>query len=158
MNRRLVEGLSESMMYKIGYTQGVFDMFHIGHLNLLNQAKEQCEVLIVGVNSDALVKKYKYKIPIVPEKERRLIVENIKAVDRAVIVDSLNKLEIFKQFKFNVVFIGDDWKGHPRWEQTKIDLKPYGVDVVFLSYTKGVSSTILRLERKTIENNRFQNN
>lgn len=136
------------MRYKIGYTQGVYDMFHIGHLNLLNHAKEQCETLIVGVNSDALVREYKYKIPVVGEKERRLIVENIKAVDQAVIVDTLDKVKMLELFGFNAVFIGDDWKGNPRWEQTRLDLEPYGVDVVFLPHTKGTSSTVLRPVKK----------
>lgn len=136
------------MRYKIGYTQGVFDMFHIGHLNLINRAKEQCEKLIVGVNSDALVKEYKCKTPVVFEAERRLIVENIKAVDQAVIVHSLDKLKMLEKFGFDAVFIGDDWKGNPRWEQTRIDLEPYGVDVIFLPHTKGVSSTVLRPEKK----------
>lgn len=132
--------------YKIGYTQGVYDMFHVGHLNLINNAKAYCDILIVGVNSDELVKKYKHKIPIINEKERRLIVSNIKAVDQCVIVTSLDKIEAWKKFHFNAIFIGDDWKGNPRWEATKEGLKQYGVDVVFLPYTDGISSTLLRPE------------
>ena len=83
--------------YQLGYTQGVFDMFHIGHLNLLNHAKDCCERLIVGVNSDELVRSYKHKAPVIPEEERRLIVENIKAVDRAVIADTLDKVEMLQR-------------------------------------------------------------
>ena len=130
--------------YKIGYTQGVYDMFHIGHLNLLNRAKEYCDYLIVGVNSDDLVQEYKHKSPVISEQDRRLIVENIKAVDQAVIVHTLDKLEIWKEYHFDAIFIGSDWKGNPRWEQTGKDLALVGSTLVYLPYTEGVSSTILR--------------
>ncbi|MCD7929403.1 MAG: adenylyltransferase/cytidyltransferase family protein [Clostridiales bacterium] len=130
--------------YKIGYTQGVYDMFHIGHLNLLNHAKEQCDILIVGVNSDDLVQEYKKKKPIICEEERKCIVENIKAVDKALIVDTLDKIKILKLLHYDAIFIGDDWKGNLRWKQTKYDLSKYGVEVVYLPHTDGVSSTLLR--------------
>ncbi|MBR3339641.1 MAG: adenylyltransferase/cytidyltransferase family protein [Lachnospiraceae bacterium] len=130
--------------YKVGYTQGVYDMFHIGHLNLLNNARDLCEHLIVGVNSDELVTQYKHKLPVIPEEERRLIVANIKAVDACEIVDTLDKVENYKRFHYDAVFIGDDWKGNARWTQTEKDLAPYGVDVVYLPHTKGVCSTELR--------------
>lgn len=132
--------------YKIGYTQGVYDMFHIGHLNLINHAKEYCDYLIVGVNSDELVQLYKNKLPVINQEERRTIVENIKAVDRCVITTTLNKIEIWKKFHFDAIFIGDDWKDTTRWKQTEKDLETYGAVVVYLPYTKGVSSTILRPE------------
>ncbi len=130
--------------YKIGYTQGVYDMFHIGHLNLLNNAKALCDYLIVGVNADELVLQYKHKTPVIHEDERRYIVENIKAVDKAIIVRTLNKKEMMEQLGFDAIFIGSDWQGNPRWEQTKIELAEYGVDVVFLPHTDGISSTDLR--------------
>lgn len=130
--------------YKIGYTQGVYDMFHVGHLNLLNHAKQHCETLIVGVNSDELVKKYKKKCPIINENDRAAIISNIKAVDQCIIVYTLDKLEILNHIQFNAVFIGDDWKGSPRWEQTVKDLGNYNIDVVFLPHTPDISSTILR--------------
>ena len=130
--------------YKIGYTQGVYDMFHIGHLNLINHAKEYCDYLIVGVNSDELVQIYKHKIPVIRENERAEIVRNIKAVDEVVITNTLDKTEMLKRYNFDAIFIGDDWKGNPRWEQTKIDLAKYGVDLVFLPHTDGVSSSDLR--------------
>lgn len=132
--------------YKVGYTQGVFDMFHIGHLNLINNAKEQCEYLIVGVNSDELVRSYKKKLPVICQEERRIIVENIKAVNESVIVSTLCKSDLWKEFHFDAIFIGDDWKGSSRWQQTRKDLEQYGVEVVYLPYTTGVSSTILRPE------------
>lgn len=134
--------------YRIGYTQGVYDMFHIGHLNLINQAKELCDYLIVGINSDELVNSYKNKIPVIKENERAKIVSNIKAVDKCIIVNTLDKIEILKEIKFDTIFIGDDWKGNPRWEKTKNDLAKYGVDVYFLKHTPNISSTYLRGEEK----------
>lgn len=136
--------------YKVGYTQGVYDMFHIGHLNLINQAKELCDYLIVGVNSDRLVKLYKNKTPVICQEDRKKIVENIKAVDKAVITDTLEKSEMCKELGFNVIFIGDDWKGNPRWLRTEEELKVFNVDVVYLTHTPNISSTQLR---KKIEKN-----
>lgn len=133
--------------YKIGYTQGVYDMFHIGHLNLLNQAKELCDYLIVGVNSDELVEAYKHKKTVIHQQERREIVSNIKAVDECILVNTLDKTVMWKQLHFDAIFIGDDWKGNERWHQTERDLKEYGAEVVYLNHTSGVSSTILRPEQ-----------
>ena len=132
--------------YKIGYTQGVYDMFHIGHLNLINHAKEQCDYLIVGVNSDELVKSYKNKETVINENDRAEIVRNIKAVDECVVVSTLDKEDILKKIKFDAIFIGDDWKGNQRWIETQKILSQYGVDVVFLPHTDGVSTTELRSE------------
>lgn len=132
--------------YKIGYTQGVFDMFHIGHLNLLNNAKKYCDYLIVGVNSDRLVESYKNKTPVIPESERVEIIRNIKAVDESIIVHTLDKKSALKQKQFDVVFVGDDWIGNARWEQTKEEMKEMGIDVYFLPHTEGISSTMLRPE------------
>lgn len=130
--------------YKIGYTQGVYDMFHIGHLNIINNAKQYCDYLIVGVNSDELVKKYKNKTPVICEGNRRLIVENIKSVDEAIIATTLDKYEMLEKLKFDAIFIGDDWKGSERWKKTETVLKEYGVDVVYIPYTQDISSTVLR--------------
>ncbi len=129
--------------YRIGYTQGTYDMFHIGHLNLINHAKEYCDYLIVGVNSDDLVRSYKNKSPVIVEDERAEIVRNIKAVDECFIVTTLDKLNALERFHFDVIFIGDDWKGNTRWEKTGQDLKEKGVDLVFLPHTDGISSTQL---------------
>lgn len=136
--------------YQVGYTQGVYDMFHIGHLNLLNHAKEYCDYLIVGVNADELVQEYKHKKPVINQEYRRAIVENIKAVDKCVIATSLDKIEAWNQYHFNAVFIGDDWKGNLRWIQTEKELEKLGVDVVYLPHTEGVSSTILRPQTKNM--------
>lgn len=130
--------------YKIGYTQGVYDMFHIGHLNLLNHAKEQCEYLIVGVNSDSLVEEYKHKKTVISENDRAEIVRNIRSVDECIIVNTLDKTETWNAIHFDAIFIGDDWYGNPRWMQTIEDLSKYGADVVFLPHTVGISSTELK--------------
>ena len=130
--------------YKLGFTQGTFDTFHIGHLNLIKNAKNQCEKLIVGVNTDILVQKYKNKIPLINEKDRLLLVKELRSVDDAILCNSLDKIEVCKQFKFDVVFIGDDWKGSERWLKTEKDLLPLGTDVVYLKHTDGISSTMVR--------------
>ncbi len=131
-------------IYKVGYTQGTFDLFHIGHLNLLKHAKEQCEKLIVGVNSDTLVFQYKNKNPIIKEQERIAIVESIKFVDDVILCSSLDKLTTWQQIHYDAIFIGDDWKGNERWKNTEQELNPLGVHVVYLAHTEGISSTILR--------------
>ena len=132
--------------YKVGYTQGVFDMFHIGHLRLINHAAEQCERLVVGVNSDALVQEYKNKTPVIGEEERAEIIRNLRSVDQAEIVSTLDKKKIWDKIHFDAVFIGDDWKGNERWKQTEKVLKEVGAVVVYLPHTEGISSTILRVE------------
>ena len=118
--------------YKIGYTQGVYDMFHIGHLNLLNHAKERCDYLLVGINTDALVQDYKQKKPVIPERERLEIVSSIKVVDASFLVSTLDKIQILREHHFNAIFIGDDWQGNGRWKQTEKDMAMFGVDVVYL--------------------------
>jgi glycerol-3-phosphate cytidylyltransferase len=94
-------------------------MFHIGHLNLINHAKEYCDYLIVGVNADELVQSYKHKTPVVNQEERKTIVANIKAVDDCIIAYTLDKVDMWKDIKFDAIFIGDDWKGNERWLQTE---------------------------------------
>ncbi len=132
----------------IGYTQGTYDMFHIGHLNLIKNAKKCCDYLIVGVNTDELVKEYKDKSPIVPLEERAEIVRAIKYVDEVVITDTLDKKKMWEQIRFDEIYIGDDWKGNTRWEQTEKEMKNLGVKLMFLPYTKDTSSTMLREKLK----------
>ena len=109
----------------IGYTAGVFDLFHIGHLNLIKKAKENCDFLIVGVNSDELVKEYKNKTPIIPEEERLEIIKSLKSVDKAVLVNTRDKLDAYNKYKFNRIFVGDDWKKHPSYIEAAKKLEPY---------------------------------
>jgi glycerol-3-phosphate cytidylyltransferase len=127
--------------YKVGYTTGVFDLFHIGHLNILKNAKEQCEYLIVGVSTDEVVKEYKHKTPVIPFEERIAIVEAIKYVDQVVPQTTMNKMEAWEELKFNVIFHGDDWKGSPLYNKYKNEFAKVGVELVFLPHTKGTSST-----------------
>ena len=127
--------------YEIGYTTGVFDFFHIGHLNILKRAKEQCEYLIVGVGTDELVEGYKHKTPVIPFEERIAIVEAIKYVDKVVVQESMDKFSAWEKLRFNVVFHGDDWKNSNMYDRYIDQFKKVGVDVVFLPHTDGVSST-----------------
>lgn len=135
--------------YKIGYTQGTFDMFHIGHLNLLRQAKERCEKLIVGINSDTLVQQYKNKTPVVNENDRMEIVKELRCVDDVIKCETLKKTDVWKKLHFDAIFIGSDWKGNVRWTQTEKDLAPLGAEVVYLKHTDGISSTLLRTKENS---------
>ena len=128
----------------IGYTQGTFDMFHIGHLNLIRNAKRHCDYLIVGVNKDELVESYKNKRPIIPLEERVEIVRAIRYVDEVIATDTLDKTKIWEKVHFDEIYIGDDWKGNERWEKTGKAMEQLGAKLVFLPYTKDTSSTMLR--------------
>ena len=126
----------------IGYTTGVFDLFHIGHLNLLRKAKEQCDYLIVGVSTDDLVM-YKHKHAVIPFEERMEIVKAIKYVDEVVPQVNMNKMEAWERLHFNVMFVGDDWKGTPKWDEYERQFAEVGVRIVYFPYTKGTSSTLI---------------
>lgn len=128
----------------VGFTQGAFDMFHIGHLNLLRKAKEKCDYLIVGVNTDELIKAYKKRIAVVPFEERIKIVEAIRYTDKVIPTSTLKKEEFWKMEHFEKLFIGDDWKGSLRWKETEKTMEKFGVEVVYLPYTNGTTSTLLR--------------
>jgi glycerol-3-phosphate cytidylyltransferase len=132
----------------IGFTQGTFDMFHIGHLNLIRHAKEQCDYLIVGVNADKLVEEYKHKTPVVCQENRMAIVGEMRHVDEVVLTETLDKKEAWNKYHFDKIFIGDDWKGNPRWEETGREMKELGAELVWLPHTKDVSSTLIRQKIK----------
>ncbi len=127
--------------YKIGYTTGVFDMFHVGHLNILQKAKEQCDYLVVGVSTDEVVQNYKNKTPIIPFDERVKIVEAIRYVDKVVPQTTMDKTVAWEELKFNAIFHGDDWKGSGYYNECEEKLKKLGVEVVFIPHTPNVSST-----------------
>ena len=129
--------------YKVGYTTGVFDLFHIGHLNILKRAKEMCDYLIAGISTDECVKEYKHKRPVITFEERVAIVEAIKYVDKVVPQENMDKLAAYKKHQFNVVFVGDDWKGSDKWNKIEAAFAKYGVDVVYFPYTQNTSSTLL---------------
>ena len=129
--------------YQIGYTTGVFDLFHIGHLNILRRAKEQCEYLIVGVSTDELVETYKNRAPIINFESRKRIIEAIKYVDRVVAQESRDKLSALNHLKFNVMFVGSDWRDSSLFNELEVKLKEQDVDLIYLDYTDEISSTII---------------
>lgn len=130
------------MSVRIGYTTGVYDLFHIGHLNLLRRAKEQCDYLIVGVTVDELVA-YKHKKAVIPFNERAAIVEAIRYVDKVVPQVSMDKIQAWNEHQFDVMFVGDDWKGTDKWNAYEMEFQELGVEIVYFPYTKGTSSTLL---------------
>lgn len=127
----------------IGYTTGVYDMFHIGHLNVIRRAKEQCDYLIVGVSTDELVQQDKGKTPVIPYEERVEIVSALKYVDEVVPQPDKNKYAAWERYHFNKMFVGDDWKGTPQWNEFERQFAPVGVEIVYLPHTDGISSTKL---------------
>jgi len=128
----------------IGYTTGVFDMFHVGHLNVLRRARSQCDHLVVGVTTDELATARKGKTPIVPFLERMEIVQNLRYVDDVVPQASMDKLEAWQNLKFDVMFVGDDWRGSTAWTALEQQFSQVGVSIVYFPYTPHTSSTILR--------------
>jgi len=134
----------------IGYTQGVYDMFHIGHLNILKKAKENCDYLIVGVNTDKTTFSYKGKYPVIPEIERMEIVKAIKYVDEVAFVDDIvrvddsGKIQVYEKYHFDILFIGNDHDNDPRWQEVDKYLRQRGSRVFYNPYTKHISSTKLR--------------
>ncbi len=130
--------------YKIGYTTGVFDMFHIGHLNILKRAKEKCEYLIVGVTTDELCITRKNKKPIISQAERVEIVGAIRYVDEVVLQEDMDKLASVKKYNIDAVFVGSDWKDTDDWNAYEEQFAEVGCTVVYLDHTDGISSSILR--------------
>ncbi len=133
--------------YKIGYTAGVFDLFHVGHLNLLERCKEMCDYLIVGICDDNYVTEIKKKTPVIPENDRLRILNALKCVDRAELVNfeiTDNKMLALERFNFDVLFSGDDWKGTERYIKTEKQFAEKGVAIEYLPYTQGVSTTDIK--------------
>jgi glycerol-3-phosphate cytidylyltransferase len=131
-------------MKRIGYTTGVYDLFHIGHVNLLRRARLECDYLIVGVTTDDLCIEAKGKAPIIPFTERMSVVESVKYVDMVVPQVNYDKLEAWRNHKFNVMFVGDDWKGTPKWVSLERDFSALGVEIVYFPYSQQTSSTRIR--------------
>lgn len=133
--------------YKIGYTCGVFDLFHVGHLNLLERCKEHCDVLIVGVCDDKYVRDIKKKEPVYTEDQRARILNALKVVDKAEIVtieETEDKMLALKKFGFDVLFSGDDWKGSERYRITEKQFAEFGAKIEYLPYTTGISTTQIK--------------
>ena len=135
----------------IGYTSGVYDLFHIGHLNLLKNAKGLCDKLIVGVTVDELVA-YKNKKAVIPFIERIEIVRNIKYVDAAIAQEDIDKYKMWEKLRFDMLFVGDDWYNSPSWNEMETKFNAVGVRVVYFPYTKGTSSTLISETLKKLRN------
>lgn len=127
----------------LGYTTGVFDLFHIGHLNILRNARSLCDKLIVGITTDELVGNTKSRKPVIPFTERCEIVRAIRYVDAVIAQTDMDKIEAWKRIRFDVLFVGDDWYNHPNWINVQAALAENGVRVVYFPYTKGTSSTLI---------------
>ena len=125
----------------IGYTTGVYDMFHIGHLNIIRRAKEQCDYLIVGVSTDELVQSEKAKTPVINFQERVEIVKAIRYVDQVVPQVDKDKVAAWERYHFDKMFVGSDWQGSPQWNEYEKQFEPLGVEIVYLPHTDGISST-----------------
>ena len=130
--------------YKVGYTIGVFDLLHTGHINIINKSKSMCDFLIVGLLGDEYVRNSKKHNPLMNEEQREIIVSNLKAVDCVVIVNDVDRIRDYKKFKYDVNFTGDDWFGDI--DRTRVDrlLLRLGVDSIYFPYTKGVSSSDIK--------------
>jgi len=152
-NKRDNEMNTEKAKRIVGYTTGVYDLFHVGHLNLLRKAKAQCDHLIVGVTVDALVA-YKNKKAVIPFEERIEIIGAIDCVDEAVPQDNMDKMGAWRAHQFDVMFVGDDWKGTDKWNQFEEDFKKVGVSIVYFPYTQGTSSTLINKTLKELRNKR----
>ena len=138
-------------MIRIGYAPGAFDLFHIGHLNLLRQAKEQCDFLIAGVVADEVLIQHKKVTPVIPLSERLEIVRNVRFVDMAHAAMTNDKTEIWKELRFNVLFKGNDWQGTEKGNRLERDFAALGVDVVYFPYTQATSSSALRRTLRNID-------
>ncbi|WP_232547219.1 adenylyltransferase/cytidyltransferase family protein [Propioniciclava soli] len=130
--------------YRLGYVPGAWDMFHIGHLNIIRRARENCERLVVGVVTDEALFAAKGKYPMVPLEERMEIVRALAMVDDVVVDFSSDKREVWERVRFDVLFKGDDWKGTPKGERLEAAMESVGVTVFYFPYTAHTSSTVLR--------------
>lgn len=135
---------------KIGYTTGVFDLFHVGHLEILRKAKENCDYLIVGVSTDELVQEYKNKRPIITFDQRIEIIKSIKYVDEVVVQKDRDKISALHKIGFNIMFVGDDWKGSKIFLELESKFQKHGVEIFYFPYTKNISSTSLRSTLKRL--------
>lgn len=128
----------------VGYAPGVFDLFHVGHLNVLRRARLQCDYLIAGVVSDGVALEQKGRLPVVPQEERLAVTAGMRFVDEAVMEWTSDKLHTWSLVGFDVIYKGDDWKGSAKWTRLERDFAQVGVRVVYLPYTRHTSSTLLR--------------
>lgn len=127
----------------IGYTTGVFDLFHVGHVRMLKNAKSMCDRLIVGVSTDELVMDYKNKSPVIPFDERLEILSSIKWVDVAVAQRSRDKIDAWRRYKFDYLFVGDDWFHSDEWKETDKKFRKMNINIIYFPYTESTSSTLI---------------
>lgn len=132
------------MTPRIGYAAGAYDLFHVGHLNLLRQAKAECDYLLAGVVTDELLVRTKGRAPVIPLAERLEIVRNVRFVDDAIAEHRDRKIDTWREHPFDVLFKGDDWRGTPKGLALERDFAAVGVEVVYFPYTVHTSSTALR--------------
>jgi glycerol-3-phosphate cytidylyltransferase len=128
----------------VGYAPGVYDMFHVGHLNILRRARLECDYLIAGVVTDEIVTGVKRQPPVIPLLERMEIVQSIRFVDEAVPDPTVDKFQMWEQLKYDVLFKGDDWRGTDKGDRLEADLAGVGARVAYFPYTRNTSSTLLR--------------
>jgi glycerol-3-phosphate cytidylyltransferase len=154
----MIRPFGANVSIRIGYAPGAYDLFHVGHLNLLRHAKSRCDFLIAGVVSDEMLELTKGRRPVIPLDERLAIVSHISYVDRAIAEVLPNKLETWESVRFNVLFKGDDWRGTAKGEKLERDFAEVGVEIVYFPYTLHTSSSMLRRvlsgiagERESIE-------
>jgi len=136
--------LGGAVAHTVGYAPGVYDLFHVGHLNILRHARSRCDYLVAGVVSDEMAQLAKGRAPVVPLVERLEIVRSIRHVDAAFVETVPDKLETWQQVRFDVIFKGDDWRGTPKGDKLEADFRTVGVEVVYFPYTVHTSSTQLR--------------
>lgn len=129
---------------RVGYVPGVFDMFHVGHLNILRRARAQCDVLIAGLATDEMTLQVKGRLPVIPLEERLEIVQNCSLVDQAVAEPLGDRVQMWREHGFDVIFKGDDWRGTAKGIALENTFRPLGVEVVYFPYTIHTSSTLLR--------------
>ncbi|MCU1546804.1 MAG: glycerol-3-phosphate cytidylyltransferase [Homoserinimonas sp.] len=134
----------------VGYTAGVFDMFHVGHVRLLERASRKCDELMVGVTTDDLSLTFKGKSPIVPYEERREIVAAMSCVDRVIPQASVDKMLVWQEWGFDRLFAGDDKRSEPEWKRWDAEFPRLGVEIIYFPYTKVTSSTYLRASLEAI--------
>ena len=127
----------------VGYTTGVYDLFHVGHVNLLRNARSMCDRLIVGVSSDELLRDYKKKNSVIPFHERCDVVRSCRHVDVVIAQETMDKLEMWRKLRFDMMFVGDDWYDTPKWQDIQSEFDEVGVRIVYFPYTKGTSSTLI---------------
>jgi len=139
---------------RIGYAPGAYDLFHVGHLNILRHAKDNCDFLVAGVVSDEMCELTKGRRPVIPLTERLEIVSHISYVDEAVAETVPDKIDTWRQVGFNVLFKGDDWRGTPKGDKLERDFAAVGVEVVYFPYTMHTSSSMLRRVLSTIDQSR----